>query len=88
MAIPAPCSAASKVVNRLYDYDIENALESSWPGFEDAWLYQCAKKLHVDAIITRNKADFERSTIPVYNRTEFFAYLENAHGLVCEEIDW
>lgn len=72
----------------LGEYDIENALESSWPDIEDACLYQCAKKLHVDVIITRNKADFERSTIPVYDCTEFFVYLENARGLVYEEIDW
>ena len=35
----------------LGEYDIENALESSWPDFEDACLYQCAKKLHAEAII-------------------------------------
>ena len=40
------------------------------------------------AIITRNRADFERSTIPVYDCAEFFAHLKDAHGLVYEEIDW
>ena len=40
------------------------------------------------AIITRNRADFERSTIPVYDCAEFFAHLKNVHGLVYEEIDW
>lgn len=72
----------------LGEYDIENALESSWPDFEDACLYQCAKKLRVEAIITRNQADFERSTVPVYDCAEFFAHLKNVHGLVYEEIDW
>ena len=72
----------------LGEYDIENALESSWPDFEDACLYQCAKKLHAEAIITRNKAAFDRSTIPVYDCAEFFAHLKNVHGLVYEEIDW
>ena len=72
----------------LGEYDIENALESSWPDFEDACLYQCAKKLHAEAIITRNQADFDRSTIPVYDCAEFFAHLKNVHGLVYEEIDW
>ena len=38
----------------LGEYDIENALESSWPDFEDACLYQCAKKLHAEAIITQS----------------------------------
>lgn len=72
----------------LGEYDIENALESSWPDFEDACLYQCAKKLHVEAIITHNRAGFERSTISVYDCVEFFAHLKDAHGLVYEEIDW
>ena len=48
----------------LGEYDIENTLESPWSDFEDACLYQCAKRLRVEAIITRNQADFERSTIP------------------------
>ena len=56
--------------------------------FEDACLYQCAKRLRVEAIITRNQADFERSTVPVYDCAEFFAHLKNVHGLVYEEIDW
>lgn len=72
----------------LGEYDIENALESSWPDFEDAYLYQCAKKIRVDAIITRNQVDFERSTLPIYNCAEFFAMLKEKDGLVYEEIDW
>lgn len=72
----------------LGEYDIENTLESPWSDFEDACLYQCAKRLRVEAIITRNQADFERSTIPVYDCAEFFARLKDAHGLVYEEIDW
>lgn len=44
----------------LGEYDIENTLESPWSDFEDACLYQCAKRLRVEAIITRNQADFER----------------------------
>ena len=43
---------------------------------------------HAEAIITRNQADFDRSTIPVYDCAEFFAHLKNVHGLVYEEIDW
>ena len=43
---------------------------------------------HAEAIITRNQADFDRSTIPVYDCAEFFAHLKNVPGLVYEEIDW
>ena len=90
----APCGvseaslAESEAAGTQGEHDIESALESSWPDFEDACLYQCAKKLHACAIITRNRADFERSTIPVYDCAEFFAHLKDAHGLVYEEIEW
>ena len=80
--------AESEAAGALGEYDIENTLESPWSDFEDACLYQCAKRLRVEAIITRNQADFERSTIPVYDCAEFFARLKDAHGLVYEEIDW
>lgn len=59
-----------------------------WPDFEDACLYQCAKKLRVCAIITRSQADFERSSIPIYDCAELFVRLKDAHGLVYEEIEW
>ena len=72
----------------LGERDVEGALESSWPDSEDACLYQCAKKLHACAIITRNRADFERSTIPSTTAPEFVAHLKDAHGLVYEEIEW
>ncbi|THG35955.1 hypothetical protein E5986_10640 [Adlercreutzia caecimuris] len=55
--------------------------------FEGVCLYRCAKKLFADASIARNKIDSERSTAPLYSCTEFFAYLEDAHDLVCEEVD-
>ena len=48
----------------LGEYDIENTLESPWSDFEDACLYQCAKRLRVEAIITRNQADFASTTAP------------------------
>lgn len=57
----------------LGEYDIENALESSWPDFETPASTSAPKKLHAEAIITRNQADFDRSTIPVYDCAEFFA---------------
>ena len=72
----------------LGEYDIENALESSWPDFEDACLYQCAQYLPAAANNTRKQSLFARPSIPVYDCAEFFAHLKNVHGLVYEEIDW
>ena len=65
---------ASKAVNQLYDYVIERG---ALP-FDD----------RVEERRPRSRADFERSTIPVYDCAEFFARLKDAHGLVYEEIDW
>ena len=38
-------------------------------------VYQYALKLEVDAIVTRNQKDFEKSLIKVFDRDELFAYL-------------
>lgn len=69
------------------EQDVEEALESLWLDFEDACLYQCARKLNVDAIVTRNQADFEYSTIPVYDCGELLSYLKKYCNLTYEEIE-
>lgn len=69
------------------EYDVDAALDLPWDDFEDAYVYQCARKLKVDAIITRNKRDFAASRIPVFDCDEFFAYLKEEKGLVYDEID-
>ena len=53
-----------------------NVLDSSWPDLEDACVHEVAVYLSADAIITRNKKDFARSTIPVYDCDEFFAFMK------------
>ena len=71
----------------LGEYDIDAALDSSWDDFEDACLYECARKMKADVIITRNKGDFEQSRIPVMNCDELFAWLEQEKCLVYDFID-
>lgn len=61
--------------------EIDAALESPWKDFEDACVYQAALKIKADAIITRNKKDFERSSIKVFDCDELFAYLKREKGL-------
>ena len=56
--------------------DVDAALDSAWDDFEDACVYQCARRLKADAIITRNQKDFARSSIKVFDCDELFAYLE------------
>lgn len=53
-----------------------NVLDSSWTDLEDACVHEVAVQLSADAIITRNKRDFEKSAIPVYNCQEFFDFLK------------
>ena len=44
-------------------------------------LFEAAKALMVDAIITNNAKDFETDAIPVYDSAAFFAWLKRAEGL-------
>lgn len=74
-------------VGSLSEAEIDDALESPWEDFEDACVYQTAVALNVDVIVSRNQKDFLRSSIKVMDCQEFFAFLEEEHGLAYEEID-
>ncbi len=63
------------------------ALELGWSDLEDALVYQAAKSLHADAIITRNQVDFARSSIPVFDCDEFFTWCAKETGVEYEVID-
>lgn len=63
-------------------------LASDWDDLEDACVYQAARGIGADAIITRNQADFARSAIPVFDCGEFFAWMERAHGVDYEAIEF
>lgn len=66
----------------LDESNIDAALDSSWPDFEDACVYEAARKVKADAIITRNAKDFGKSSVKVFTPTEFFEWLEKDKGLV------
>ena len=70
----------------LTQSDVDNALNSTWNDFEDACIYQCACKIKADAIITRNKKDFEKSSIHVFDCDEWFSYLKETKGISFDEI--
>ncbi len=65
----------------LNEADIDAALDSTWDDFEDACVYQCARKLKADAIVTRNQKDFGKSSINVFDCDQLFAYLEEERKL-------
>lgn len=52
-------------------FDIFSALTSATTDFEDAVMIETASRSKIDIIITRNKKDFQHSSIPVYNPSEF-----------------
>ncbi len=58
-----------------------NVLDSSWEDLEDACVHEVAVYLSADAIITRNKSDFTKSNIPVYDCDEFFAWIYKTTGV-------
>ena len=60
----------------LNEEDFLNVLDSAWLDLEDACVHELAAKLSADAIITRNKKDFKKSTIPVYDCDEFFEHMK------------
>ena len=78
---------AAQIVENLLEHinvyplqksEIIRALRSSWQDNEDACIYQCAKSLKADYIISNNKKDFSKSRIAVAQVDEFFLALERA----------
>lgn len=56
-------------------------------AFSCACVHQSALKLKADAIVTRNKGDFERSFVPVLDCDELFALIEEERGIVYGEVE-
>ena len=68
--------------------DLLAALNSTWSDFEDACVYQAALKVKADAIITRNQADFEKSSIRVFSCGELFERLAEEQGVTYDWVSW
>lgn len=71
----------------LTEEDVDSVLTSAWCDFEDACIYQCASKIKANAIISRNKKDFKKSSIKVFDCEEWFDYLKETQGLLYEEYE-
>lgn len=54
---------------------LEEALKSEFNNFEDAVLHQSAIHANLDGIVTRNKKDFSKASLPVYTPKELIALL-------------
>ena len=62
---------------------LEGALDSGFKDYEDGVAHEAARNIQVDAIVTRNLADFRSSRIPVHSPEELLALLsfrEDAPG--------
>lgn len=55
--------------------DLQYALDFHWRDFEDAVQAVCAEKAGVDAIVTRDLADFRGSRVPVMEPTDVIAQI-------------
>ena len=49
------------------------AFNSGWPDLEDAIVYQSARLVGVDIIVTRNADDFRLSDLPLLSPAELLA---------------
>ena len=68
--------------------DITAALAERWPDFEDCLIYQAARKVKADIIVTRDVAGFGRSQIPVLTPHGLLDYMERERHIVYEEISF
>ncbi len=58
----------------INDQNIDRALYSSFPDFEDAMQHEAALNCKADFILTRNLKHYKKSTLPVYTPED---YLKN-----------
>ena len=56
---------------------IKKAIKSDFKDFEDSVLHEAAIASNLDAIVTRNKSDFQKSTIKIFTPQELLDKLIN-----------
>jgi predicted nucleic acid-binding protein len=54
---------------------LENAHRLTFTDYEDAVQHACAKASGLDAIVTRNLADYKNATLPVFSPADFLSQL-------------
>lgn len=57
--------------------DIFHALSSETTAFEDAVMIETASRSHIDCIVTRNQKDYKKSSVPIFNPSEFLQQLKD-----------
>lgn len=69
--------------------DVRAALEANWDDAEDALMAISCKNTGADYFLTRDKAQtgFKGIDTPVVTPEEFFALMEQEHGVMYDEIE-
>lgn len=57
--------------------DVMQELKNEWKDYEDSTQFLSAIDSDCNCIVTRNKGDFEKSSLPVYSPEEFLALAIN-----------
>ena len=70
------------------DAEAAAAIDSGWSDLEDALVYQAARSIRADCIITRNQRDFADSNIPAKSSSEFFSWLAETQNVKYSEIEY
>lgn len=68
------------------DREIDRMLAASWKAPEDSLIFESALRMRADAIVTRNRKDFESSTVKVVDCEELFAWMRRDFGLDYDEV--
>ena len=61
--------------------EVDKTLLTTWKDPEDFLLYQCALSCKADAIITRNKNDFEEQLIKICDCNTFFDWVSKIYSV-------
>lgn len=75
-------------VYALGEDDVDSAIDSTWPDFEDALVYQAASKIGARIIVTRDADGFSSSPIQVADVQGFFDWMEAHERVRFDEIDF
>ena len=59
---------------------VDAALNSTWRDFEDAFLFEAARMIDADVIVTRDTRGFAQSPIPHLDVPAFFDWIEEGTG--------
>ena len=67
---------------------VDKMLLTNWRDAEDFLIYLCALEIKADAIITRNKDDFEEQLINIFDCSDLFDWIKETKSIDYSLIEW